>query len=129
MAQIKVYGESRHLNSIKSKLSDAIHDCVVEALQLPPDKRFHRFFPLAEDDFYYPSGRTGRYTIIEISMFAGRSVEIKKRLIKSLFERLASEFGIGAEDIEITIFETPKQNWGIRGVPGDELELNYRVEI
>ena len=52
-----------------------------------------------------------------------------KRLIKSLFERLASELGIGAQDVEITIYETPKHNWGIRGVPGDELELNYRVEV
>lgn len=129
MAQIKIYGESRHLNAIKLKLSDVIHACVVEALQFPPDKRAHRFFPLAEDDFFYPPGRTKQYTIIEISMFEGRSVETKKRLIRLLFERLAGELGIGAQDIEITIFETPKQNWGIRGVPGDELALNYRVEV
>jgi hypothetical protein len=32
-------------------------------------------------------------------------------------------------DIEITIFETPKHNWGIRGLPGDELNLNYKAEI
>ena len=32
-------------------------------------------------------------------------------------------------DIEITIFETPKANWGIRGLPGNELRLNYTVDI
>lgn len=78
--------------------------------RLPPDKRFHRFFPLDESDFYFPAGRTAAYTIIEISMFEGRSVEAKKRLIGLLFERISARFGISPQDIEITIFETPKHN-------------------
>ncbi len=28
-----------------------------------------------------------------------------------------------------TITETPKHNWGIRGLPGDELTLNYKANI
>jgi hypothetical protein len=32
-------------------------------------------------------------------------------------------------DVEITITETPKYNWGIRGMIGDELKLNYKVEV
>jgi hypothetical protein len=31
--------------------------------------------------------------------------------------------------IEITLFETPRENWGIRGLPGDELSLNYKVQV
>jgi hypothetical protein len=58
MAQIKIYGIAEHLNPIKARLSDVIHACVVEALQFPPDKRAHRFFPLDPSDFYYPDGRT-----------------------------------------------------------------------
>ena len=129
MAQIKIYGQREHLNSIKARLSDVIHACVVEALQFPPDKRAHRFFPLDADDFFYPPDRTVRYTIIEISMFEGRSVETKKQLIRLLFERIAGEFGIGLNDIEITITETPKHNWGFRGQPGDEVGLNYKVDV
>ena len=33
------------------------------------------------------------------------------------------------QDLEITITETPKHNWGFRGTPGDEIELNYKVEV
>ncbi|WDM20667.1 tautomerase family protein [Paenibacillus polymyxa] len=54
---------------------------------------------------------------------------IKKQLIQLLFQRITDQFGIAPQDLEITIFETPKQNWGIRGVPGDELQLNYKVNI
>jgi Tautomerase enzyme len=37
--------------------------------------------------------------------------------------------GIAPQDVEITVFETPRANWGIRGVPGDELALGYKVDV
>ena len=129
MPQVKVYGIDTQLNPLKGRLSDVIHSCVVDALQFPLDKRAHRFFPLDATDFFYPAGRTERYTIIEISMFEGRSVETKKRLIRLLFERIHAELGISSQDIEVTITETPKHNWGFRGLPGDETALNYKVEV
>jgi hypothetical protein len=128
MSQVKIYGLRVHLDPIKQKLSDIIHSCVMDALQYPADKRVHRFFPLDACDFFYPIGRTERYTIIEFSMFEGRSVEAKKQLIRLLFKRVQS-LGITTQDLEITIFETPKHNWGFRGLPGDEHQLNYKVEI
>jgi hypothetical protein len=103
--------------------------CVVEALEFPADKRAHRFFPLAREDFFFPGGRTDAYTIIEIAMIAGRSVETKKKLILLLFERIASSLGISPVDLEINISEAPKVNWGFRGKTGDEVELNYRIEL
>src|SRR6187200_2750421 len=112
MAQIKIFGIKEQLNPIKSRLSDVIHSCVVDALSFPQDKRAHRFFPLEPEDFYYPAGRTSRYTIIEISMFEGRSIEAKKQLIRLLFERAYQKLGLKSDDLEVTITETPKHNWG-----------------
>lgn len=129
MAQIKIYGLKEHLNPMKAQLSDVIHTCVVEALAFPPDKRAHRFFPLETDDFYYPAGRSPRYTIVEISLFEGRSVEAKKKLIHLLFERAERELGLAPADLEITLTETPRCNWGFRGQTGDEIGLNYKVEV
>jgi phenylpyruvate tautomerase PptA (4-oxalocrotonate tautomerase family) len=128
MSQVKIYGLRVPLDPIKQQLSDIIHSCVVEALQYPVDKRAHRFFPLDVADFFYPAGRTEKYTIVEFSMFEGRSVEVKKHLIRLLFDRVQS-LGISPSDLEITIFETPKHNWGFRGLPGDEHQLNYKVEV
>ena len=129
MSQIKIYGLREHLDPVKARLSDVIHSCVVDALSFPQDKRAHRFFPLDPEDFYYPAGRTERYTIVEISMFEGRSVEAKKNLIRLLFERAQGELGLNPADLEVTITETPKHNWGLRGQPGDEIGLNYKVEV
>ena len=129
MAQIKIYGLRDKLDPIKARLSDVVHSCVVDALELPADKRFHRFFGLDPANFRYPSDRSERYLIVEISIFAGRTTVTKKRLIQLLFKRLHAELQFAPQDVEITIFETPKANWGIRGKPGDELELSYTVEV
>ncbi|GGX93285.1 hypothetical protein GCM10007160_21030 [Litchfieldella qijiaojingensis] len=127
---ILVYGIKEHLNPIKSKLSDVIHGCMQSVLGMPEDKRAHRFIPMDADDFYYPGGRTASYTVIEINMMRGRSVETQKALIKELFSRIHSEVGISPVDVEITINEQPAHCWGFRGMTGDEArDLNYRVKV
>ena len=129
MAQIKIFGLKSSLKMNAEALSSAIHHAVMDALSYPADKKFHRFLALDKDEFLYPEDRSENYTIIEISMFEGRSVDAKKQLVKLIFENVEREVGIKPQDIEITIFETPKHNWGIRGKSGDELSLGYKVDV
>lgn len=129
MVQIKISGLADKLNPIKSELSNTIHTCLIEILKIAPEKKFHRFFPLEKENFYYPSDRSENYLIIEVVMFEGRSIDTKKELIRKLSQNIHKNFHISVNDIEITLFETPKCNWGIRGIPGDELNLNYKVEV
>ncbi|HEY3837091.1 MAG TPA: tautomerase family protein [Bryobacteraceae bacterium] len=129
MSQVKIYGLRSQLTPIIERVSDVVHSCVVDALQYPADKRAHRFIQLEPNEFYYPPGRSERYTIVEFSMFEGRSVEAKKALIRLMFERFEKEIGIAPIDLEMTIFETPRHNWGFRGLPGDEHALNYKIEV
>jgi len=129
MPQIKIYGYRTHIDPIRQQLSDVLHSCIMDALDYPENKRAHRFIKLDEGDFYYPEGRSDKFTIIEISMFEGRTIETKKKLYQIIFERFESELGIAPMDVEITIFETPRHNWGIRGKAADELSLNYKVNV
>lgn len=129
MAQIKIFARRETIATHRTALSDAIHGAVMAAFAYPPEKRFHRFIGLDAADFIYPADRSAAYTIIEISAFEGRSVDAKKALIRELFDRIPAATGIAAQDIEITIFETPRHAWGIRGLPGDELGLDYKVEV
>ena len=62
-------------------------------------------------------------------MIEGRTKETKKRLIALLFEQLRKELGIKAVDIEILIQEAPAYHFGFRGMSGDEMLLDYKVEI
>ncbi len=129
MAQVKIYGLHDHLNRHRDALSDAIHASAMAAFGLPEEKRFHRFCGLDAADFIFPGDRSRLYTIIEVSMFEGRSVETKKAFIRQVFAELSDRCGITPQDVEITITETPRHNWGIRGLPGDELTLNYSVDV
>ncbi len=127
---IVVYGIKEKLNPIKAKLSDVIHEGMQSVLGMPEDKRAHRFIPMEKEDFYYPSGRSDAYTVIEINMMAGRKAETQKSLIKTLFKEIESQLSISPTDIEITIKEQPPHCWGFRGITGDEVnDLKYKVNV
>lgn len=127
---IVIYGIKEHLNPIKARLSDTIHQCMQSVLGMPEDKRAHRFIPLDAEDFYFPGGRTPAYTVIEINMMQGRSVDTQKALIKALFGKIESEIGIAPIDVEVTIKEQPAHCWGFRGMTGDEArDLAYSVNV
>jgi phenylpyruvate tautomerase PptA (4-oxalocrotonate tautomerase family) len=129
MVQVKIYGLKTPLMAHADLLSAAIHHAIVEALVYSSEKKFHRLIGLEKSEFIYPTDRSENYTIIEISMFEGRSIEAKKSLIRLIFANIEREVGIKPQDIEITIYETPKHNWGIRGLCGDELALGYKVDV
>lgn len=129
MSQIKIYALHQTIQQFRIQLSDAIHQALVTSLDYPVEKKFQRFIALAPEDFIYPNDRSEQYLIIEISMFEGRSTETKKRFVQAIFANIQQQCGISAQDIEITIFETPKCNWGIRGKNADELGLNYQVNV
>ncbi|TEU25043.1 tautomerase family protein [Alkanindiges illinoisensis] len=129
MAQIKIYALANTITQHRQALSTAIHTALVSALNYPVEKKFQRFIALAPEDFIFPADRSSNYTILEISMFEGRSTASKKAFIQQLFTNIEQQCGIASQDIEITITETPRHHWGIRGQCGDELSLNYKVDV
>ena len=129
MAQVKIYGLKISLDKIKNELSNIIHECIVESLSFPKDKKYHRFISLQEDEMIFLDDKSEQYTIIEIMMMEGREVETKKNLIKSLFTNIHKKLNIENNDLEICIIESPASNWGFRGMTGDEIKLNYKVKV
>ena len=126
---IIIYGIKEQLNPIKARMSDVIHQCMMDVLGMPEVKRAHRFIPLNKDDYYYPEDRTDQYTVLEINMMEGREIETKKALIDALFKRFEEQLSISPIDLEITIKEQPAHCWGFRGITGDEAKLNYKVNV
>jgi 4-oxalocrotonate tautomerase family enzyme len=129
MAQVVVYGTRASLEQRRSSLSAAIHEAIMVALEYPPEKKFQRFIALDASDFIYPDDRGEEYTIIEISMFEGRTDAAKRALIAELFTRIEATAGVSPHSLEITITETPMSNWGIRGQNAADLAWNYRVDV
>lgn len=128
MGQIKLFARRETLERHGTALSDAVHRALVSAFAYPPEKRFHRFFPLDQGQFFYPADRGPDYLILEVLLFPGRSDLAKKAFYREVLRGVAS-LGLNPEAVEITLIEVPRENWCIRGVPGDELALGYRVDV
>ena len=127
MAQVKIYGHAGFLHGQQLHISDAIHAVSMQVLGLPEGKRFHRFFSLAAEDFIHPADRSTAYLILEIHLFQGRQPATLRQYIRQLQINLGEAINLAANDLEVTLIETPAAHWGIRGQLGDELRLNYEV--
>jgi hypothetical protein len=46
-----------------------------------------------------------------------------------MFDDVAPALGLTSDDLELVVLESPRENWGIRGLAGDELALGYRVDV
>lgn len=129
MGQVKVYAHRATLERHRDALSSAIHEALVEAFAYPAEKKFQRFVALDAADFVHPDDRSLDYLVIEVTLFPGRSPQAKKAFYQGVLSRLQGHCGLSRDAVEIVLFESPRENWFIRGTPGDELSLNYRVDV
>lgn len=113
----------------KQELLDQLHHALAETLRLPVHDRTQILHEYAAEDFIVPPGKTNGYTLIEVTMFSGRSKDIKQALFSRVAERLAA-VGIAPADIFIVLNEQPLDNWGVRGgQQASRVDLGFKVDI
>ena len=94
----------------KEAILDGVRNALIETIKVSEDNTFQRIYELDGADFDYPQARTENITIIEITMYNGRTVEAKKALYMAINRNLAQNPGIAGSDISIIIFEVPPEN-------------------
>ena len=107
-----IKGKSREY---KDKLLECVHEALVESIGIEDWDRFQRIGEIDPEDFETAPGKTEHFTIIEITMFPGRSAEQKKQLIETVAGKLKEELMIEPTDVLIVINEPPNENWGLGG--------------
>lgn len=100
----------------KRKVSDAIHRALVETISIPAQDHFQIITEHAKNDFifdpqYLDISRTDDLVIIQITMSAGRTLEVRKALYRRMAELLHQEAGLRKEDVFINLVEVAKENW------------------
>lgn len=69
------------------------------------------------------------FVLVEITMFPGRSREAKRPLYRAIVQNL-SALGIASQDVLIVLQESVMEDWGIcGGIPADEVDLGFRVDV
>lgn len=108
---------------------DALHAALMDALRTPEWDRTLRLIEHGDAEFAVPPGKGPRYSLIEITLFSGRTIETKRALYRAVVDRLGA-LGVPAEDIKIVLIEAPLEDWGIRGgQAASDVELGFDVEV
>jgi phenylpyruvate tautomerase PptA (4-oxalocrotonate tautomerase family) len=113
----------------KAGLLDAIHAAAVEALRIPDEDRTQMLTEHPAEAFEIPPGKGERFTLVEVTMFAGRSLDAKRRLYRAVVRNLG-RLGVPASDVLTVLHEVPLENWGIRGgTPASDVDLGFEVGV
>jgi 4-oxalocrotonate tautomerase family enzyme len=101
-------------------LIDAVYQSQLIALKVPEDDKQIRYVEYKPEHFPVPPSKTKNYTLVEIQIFPGRSLDAKRKLYSEITRRFA-ELGIQATDITIILHEPSLDNWGVGGKPASEI--------
>jgi 4-oxalocrotonate tautomerase len=96
-------------------LSAAVHQALVTTANVPPDDLFHVIDEvpathLFADPSYVGMQRSEGVVFVEITLNAGRTVEVKRALYADIAARL-ERIGVRPDDVLVSLIEVTKENW------------------
>ena len=101
-------------------VAPGISEALVTTASVPPDDRFHIIEPMESDMLIAHPGyggvnRSADLIIVEITLNAGRTLEVKKALYAAIASRLGKAVDLRADDVLISLVEVVKENWSFGG--------------
>ena len=109
-------------------ISDDVHEALVDAFKIPQDDYNHRIIKLDPARFIHSERQNDRCIFINIFIFPGRSKDAKRKLYAGIYERLGRR-GIKESDLIVVLNEPSLENWGIKGKPGDEVDIGFNLNV
>jgi phenylpyruvate tautomerase PptA (4-oxalocrotonate tautomerase family) len=100
----------------RSIIGDIVYRAMADVLNVPDGDKFqiitgHGADSLRIDPTYLGIERSADAFIIDITLNAGRTVELKRRFYATLVERLTAEVNVRPQDVLIVLTEVAKENW------------------
>jgi 4-oxalocrotonate tautomerase len=97
-------------------LSDSVHRAMVETIKVPEQDRFqviteHDASSLVYDPSYLGISRSDSVVFIQITLSAGRTLEVRKALFARIAQLLRESPGLRPEDVFVNLVEVAKENW------------------
>jgi 4-oxalocrotonate tautomerase len=100
----------------RTQVGEIVYQTLLDVLNVPKGDRFqviteHREGALSFDREYLDVHRSNDCIFFQITLNAGRSVELKQSFYKELTDRLHQGVKLRKEDVFINLVEVPKENW------------------
>ena len=97
-------------------VSDSIHRAMVETIKIPEQDKFqviteHDADSLMYDPAYLGISRSDGVVFVQITLSAGRTLEVRKALFARIAALLRESPGVRPEDVFVNLVETAKENW------------------
>lgn len=102
------------------EVSNAIHEALVSTANVPADDRFHIIEEVDHDHLVaHPSyggvSRTDGLIVVQITLNAGRTVDVKRALYADIAKRLEDAVDVRPDDVLVSLVEVTKENWSFGG--------------
>ncbi len=114
--------------SEKKAILDGVHAALVEAFRIPESDRNQILHEHAQEHFESRHGPG--FTLIEATVFPGRTSEAKKKLFAATVRNLEASAGIDPAKVLIVVHEPPLECWGIRGgKPATDVAIGFKLDV
>ncbi|HEV7778051.1 MAG TPA: tautomerase family protein [Luteibacter sp.] len=102
--------------SYRSALGKAVYDAMIGTINVPADDRFmviteHPASGLVIAPSYLGIEHSPDCVLIQVTLNAGRTVEMKKAFYRAIVDGAHALTGIRKEDVIVNLVEVPKENW------------------
>jgi phenylpyruvate tautomerase PptA (4-oxalocrotonate tautomerase family) len=129
MPNVTIEVRRKYTSAEAESLIAAVHAALMEGLKTPEWDRTIRLITHEPQYFAVPPGRGDRYTLVDIDLFSGRSLDAKRALYQALVRNLGT-LGIPPDHVKVLLRESGAENWGIRGgIPASEVDLGFKVDV
>ena len=97
-------------------LGDVVYDAMRSTLNVPENDRFqviaeHPPGGVIADPTYLGIERSPDCVLIQVTLNAGRTTEMKQAFYKAVADGLHARLGLRREDVIINLVEVAKENW------------------
>lgn len=114
---------------VEMKMIEVVQSALVSAFKIPEWDRDVVLDLYDANRRIVSTGRSERYTRIEIIGIAARSKDAKRALFKTIADNLET-VGVPRTETRIFLIEPPAENWGIRGGQlASETELGFKIDV
>lgn len=120
MPLVRITLRKGHSAEFLRDASNAVHDALVATASVPADDKFHIIDEVEADRLIaHPSyggvTRGEGLMIIQITLNAGRTLDVKRALYADIARRLQESVDVRPDDVLINLVEVTKENWSFGG--------------
>jgi phenylpyruvate tautomerase PptA (4-oxalocrotonate tautomerase family) len=111
------------------KLIEAAQSALVAAFRIPEADRDVVLDLYDQNRRIVSTGRSERYTRVEIVGIAARSLDTKRALFRTISDNLEA-VGVPRDETRIFLIEPPSESWGVKsGVLASEADLGFKINV